>query len=250
MDSLLAKARPEDLRWQPFPHLVIEQALPAARFEALRARVPGYEAVSWRGNERSNERFPYSARMILRDPAMGAWHDVVRHHVSAAFFREVAALFAEARRRDAPWAERRLGRLEAVETGLLERDDFAAVPVLQDCRIEINTPVRGAASTVRGPHLDLPSRLYSILWYLRAPDDDSRGGDLQLWRWRGQPRDLTRQAIDEAELEPAATIPYAANTLVAFWNTPHALHGVSPRHPTPHQRQYLFVTAEVAEDLF
>ncbi len=248
--SLLARARPADLVRAPFPHLVLDDALPAAELAPLLAEVPGYEAVSWRGNRQSNRRFPYAARRILADPAMAAWHAFVRRHVSPAFLAEAAALFGPLRRRLPPALEAALAVPERLETGLLEVDDPVRVPLLQDCRLEINTPVTGAASSVRGPHLDTPNRLFSLLWYLRRPEDDSTGGDLQLWRWRARPRDLQRYEIDEGELELVSTVPYALNRLVVFWNVPEALHGVSPRAPTPHQRQYLFVTAEVSQDLF
>jgi hypothetical protein len=49
-------------------------------------------------------------------------------------------------------------------------------------------------------------------------------------------------------VEAAVTVPYAANRLVIFPQGLHALHGVSPRHPTPHTRRYVFITAELTED--
>ena len=59
--------------------------------------------------------------------------------------------------------------------------------------------------------------------------------------WRGN-------EIGADEIEPVATVPYGANRLVLFPNHPHALHGVTPRPPTRHERAYVFITAEVAED--
>ncbi len=117
-----------------------------------------------------------------------------------------------------------------------------------DARIEINCPVTVASSS-RGPHLDTPNRIYSGLFYLRHPEDDSTGGDLQLFRWKDGPVSW----IDAYELPPdrvecVATIPYRPNLLVFFPQGIDAIHGVSARQPTPHFRRYVFITAELAED--
>jgi hypothetical protein len=86
---------------------------------------------------------------------------------------------------------------------------------------------------VRRGHLDLPNRLYSGLFYMRGADDATPGGDLELLRWKtGTPVDVTRYQIPDDELAVARTVPYAANVFVLFVNSPHALHGVTPRPPT------------------
>ena len=46
------------------------------------------------------------------------------------------------------------------------------------------------------------------------------------------------------------TILYAANTLIAFVNTPYAVHGVSPRSAAPVTRRYINFIAEVPFKLF
>ena len=48
-------------------------------------------------------------------------------------------------------------------------------------RRSYNSPVR-TPSTVRGPHLDSPFKLFAALLYFRAPEDDSSGGDLEFVR--------------------------------------------------------------------
>ena len=106
-----------------------------------------------------------------------------------------------------------------------------------------------SSSSPRGPHLDTPNRIYSGLFYFRCPEDDSSGGDLQLFRWKDGP--VPR--IDSYELpldrvECVATIPYRPNLLVFFPHGIDALHGVSVRQPTPHFRRYVFITAELGED--
>ena len=52
-----------------------------------------------------------------------------------------------------------------------------------DAQISINTPVE-KLSSVRKAHLDNTNKFFSGLFYLRLPNDDSRGGNLQLCKWR------------------------------------------------------------------
>ena len=151
-----------------------------------------------------------------------------------------------------PDLEQRIGRpLEQWRAGVRRRDTFASCEVLLDAQICINTPVRTAASSVRGPHVDKPNKLFAGLWYLRPPEDtDTVGGELLIYRWRAG-----RARFDGAELEPrdvevVAQVPYAGNTFVLFLNSLDALHGVTPRQPTPRTRWFLNLVGEVGVPLF
>jgi hypothetical protein len=247
--TILDRADPAKIATEPFPHLVIDGALPEAAYRALADSFPGYADVVGAGTPPSNQRYPFSAFMIDWAPWMpAAWKAFARTHTSRAFLRQVHRSFAghwpEAA--EAVWAG-----LEDASLGLFMRDD---AEILCDARIELNTPVTDRPSSVRGGHLDTPNRLFSALLYMRPAGDDTPGGDLALSRFRSgaPPADgpLDRFAFDQADLETVVTVPYAANRLVIFPNRPTALHGVTPRPLTPWQRNYVFVTAEVATELF
>lgn len=257
--SLLRGVCRNDIETEPFPHVVVRDAMPPAAYRDFAAHTPHYEAVSWEGNRTSNRRFSSPAPFLLADPRVhDTWKSLVRTHTSPGFFAEIVALFASFWSLANPGLVDRFGPLDALRAGRVEGHDddgsaaaFHSFDVLLDARFEVNTPVHGAASSVRRGHLDNPNRVYSGLFYLRAPEDDSAGGDLELYRWKaGRPGATDRHEIPDAELESVKRVPYAANTLVLFPNGPNALHGVTPRHPTPHQRSYLFLTAVVAEDVF
>ena len=89
-----------------------------------------------------------------------------------------------------------------------------------------------------------------MLLYFRRSDDHSTGGDLEIWRWKEgrEPAFLGKQA-SEADAELVSTIPYRANTLVAFVNSERALHAVSIRQPTPHSRRLVNIIGEVYRPL-
>jgi hypothetical protein len=124
-----------------------------------------------------------------------------------------------------------------------------------DCQFGVNSPVRQATS-VRGPHTDSRYKLFAALLYFRKPGDNSRGGELELYRYRdgrlnyrpGMPirRDFIREAgvralnvIDPALVERVRTFIYEPNTLIMWLNMPYSVHGVSPREPTDWERRYV-----------
>ena len=116
--------------------------------------------------------------------------------------------------------------------------------VMLDCQFVINSPVV-EATTVRGPHLDRPHTLFAALLYFRAPEDESTGGDLELYRMtRAGHRFDARYMIPSDAVTPFRRIEYAPNTLVMWLNTCDALHGVTPRAVTEHPRRYINFVAD------
>ncbi len=196
---------------------------------------------------RSNARFELSAAAMVADTTTPeVWRSFAAAHSDRAFFDKVVARF------DGHWpmALRQVlgGALGGHPMERLVRHRPQAARIALDARIEINCPVTVASSSRRA-HLDTPNRIYSGLFYFRHPDDDSVGGDLQLFRWKDGPVDRS----DNYELPPdsvdcVVTIPYRPNLLVVFPQGLDALHGVSVRQPTPHVRRYVFITAELGED--
>ncbi len=251
MCSLLAGATAADIRTDPFPHIIIPDAMDATSYARLAASFPTFARIAWAapaGRVPSNRRFSMLAHSILEAPDMpDCWKEFALLHSGPDFLAEVAALF------EGYWPPALLAALGGRFTGhRVARLELAAWPgdgIHQDARIEINTPVRDKPSSARGPHLDTPNRLYSGLFYMRAPEDDSSGGDLVLYRWRHGPRgNIAAYELPDGDVEEAARIPYRANQLVLFPQGVDALHGVGLRHPTPHTRRYVFITAELGHD--
>lgn len=247
-DTVLAKADPGAVASDPFPHLVIREALDPELYEELAACRPGYADVAGPPPHPSNRRIPCSAWLFQQLPHLPEpWARFTARHTRPDILARVSKLFRDHWPAQLP----RTFPSDPARYGLFGRDGHDAHDLLVDARLEVNSPVLEEPSTHRGPHLDTPNRLFSMLFYLRDPADDSVGGDLVLYRWTGpRPAETDVFALDDALVEPMKTVPYAPNTLVVFPNSPDALHGVSPRHPTPHERAYVFITAEVEKDLF
>jgi hypothetical protein len=242
-DTVFAKARAEDIRDAPFPHLVLEDALDPSVYDRLARTRPSYPGDPSVGNRRLAIPAWMLMALDLYDPV---WRALARTHTDRRITDRVAELFADR------WPAHLRGVVRrGTRFGVMGRDGYDRADVLTDARLEVISPVRGEPGTHRGGHVDTPNRLFSALFYLRAPDDDSTGGGLELFRYRGVPPD----PVDAYELPPdsierAATVPYRANTLVVFPNGPFSVHGAEPRGVTPHDRAYVFITAEVENDLF
>ena len=111
---------------------------------------------------------------------------------------------------------------------------------------------------VRGLPTDSPS-FYAALPRPEQPGDEPVAAVrdvIRAVRERGDAalREFTAR-FDGAELEPrdvelVATVPYAADTFVLFVNSLAAVHGVTPRQPTPATRMFFNLIGEVAFPLF
>lgn len=127
-----------------------------------------------------------------------------------------------------------------------------------DLQPGINTPVT-RKSSVRNPHIDSPSEIFAGLLYLRHPNDDSYGGDLEIYdsnskikigkrKIRKDEKDRIyfqkNEVINTQDLILSKTIPYSSNNFILFLNTPNSIHGVSPRNITNYERRLLNIVYE------
>lgn len=239
MDSLLARVTPADIVEEPFPHVVFHEPLDEGLCDRLIAEFPTLEAVSGGKPYKSNELLVYHASRELEARDLSPlWREMIRTHVSQGFLEQLLALFAE------PIGETYPALFEGLSNntprvGTRYVDNFETADVLLEAQAAINTPVTVGPSAVRGAHLDNPNKLVIGLYYLRHPEEDSSGGDLELYRYTRDEPEFHEHEIDKRLLERVKTIPYEKNTLVLFLNTVDSLHRVSVRELTPHVRQFL-----------
>ncbi|MGO4460526.1 hypothetical protein AB4039_25055 [Streptomyces sp. M-16] len=260
--SLLAGVTKDDIRRDPFPHIVIRDALPQDLYDALSASMPTAEYIGTRiGKEiTSNERYNYMSEHILQDEEMArVWKDFVTYHASPGFYAEFLDLFRDDLLANLPDAEKQCGPLRDLRVGRRNRDGFGTHDILMDCTAVINSAVTGRPSAYRGPHVDKPHKLFGGLFYMRQTQDDADGGDLVLYKYREGAHKFTTSAseygdnrfdIDPKYVEEVTTVPYRSNTLVMYPINPLALHGVSVRSLTPHQRRFVALVGDLQNPLF
>ena len=251
--SVLRKASAGHVVTDPYPYIVIDDALPDAVCDALIAQYPSLDVLGVDPQE-NNSRWSVPAHDVAANAAIPQiWRDFVAFHASRAFYDEVIDLFGEHIVRMYPRAFADVAALRALRVGI--RDDDENSDLLLDAQISGNTAVRDASS-VKTIHIDSEHKLFTGLLYLRSPQDDSTGGDLDVLRFR---KDLTPAQwrrrydgmfIDDEYVEPVLRVPYARNTLFLFVNGPTSLHGVTVRQPTQHLRLFLNIVGETRVKLF
>lgn len=252
--SVLAKVSRADVRAEPFPHVVVENCLPQSEYDALARSYPEdaliIELDHWRrkGPVLQNQRNEISAWDAARhgERLSPSWRSFIEYHTSQAFLDEVIELLAPDIRAAYPQLEARLNKsLHELTAGVRYDPHRDTGDVSLDCQPGINTPVT-RSSSVRRVHTDAPHKLFAALFYFRSEDDDSTGGDLEIYRWKSDSRRrFNGKEIDEGDARHVSTIPYRANTLVLFVNSDLALHAVSERSITPHTRRLVNFVGEV-----
>jgi hypothetical protein len=241
--NVLRKARREDVRWEPYPHIVIEDALDEEIYAALEEHYPSEEVI--RSAKHVYHRDQLQAWEGLEHPDVPPlWKAFLRWHISPEFFRQMAALFA-------PWVRQLYPWLEAEKCRTL--DDFTAgvrdphAPVLPDvcldCQPGLNV-VSAEPVSYRSAHLDARNKLFTGLFYMRIPGDESAGGDFVLHRVKSPPPQFdTPTTVPEDQLEVVRTIPYGRNTAVFFMNSPVSIHSVTVRTGTTIPRRLVNLVA-------
>jgi hypothetical protein len=236
----------------PFPLVVVKNVLPLELLADIQRALPPLEVMLQGKPFTSNQRFNYSAADVAANSDIAAVvKDLVSEHLGQAFLNDIIRLFHKQILVHYPNFEERFGPISALKAGIRGQDNDALCNVFLDSQIAFNTPVEIGGTTVRGPHLDDPRKLFVGLFYLRLDGDQSRGADLEIYRSKVNPAnlDITRTA-SIADMELVETVKYEANTLVLFLNTPKSFHGVKPRSRTPYHRVFLNLLGEMPEPLF
>jgi hypothetical protein len=250
--SILSNLGERRLALEPFPHIVIENALDGDVYDALMAAFPSLDTVRDRtdGLENNTLYMRPALAVLSNDGFSPLFREMFAYHVSIDFWHELTPLLATTMRSLQPDLEERIGTpFEDWRVTTRGSDDDAAEVVL-DCQFCVNSPVT-EPSSVRTAHIDKAYKFFNALLYCRHPDDDADGGDLVLYRFKSKPgfSGAGRTAIPN-RVEPVVSVAYQPNTLVLFLNSPLSVHGVTPRPVTRHIRRYINITGMVRQDLF
>jgi len=251
MQTLLDNLKSGQVFTEPFPHLIVANALPEELCLKLTSEYPPLNLIAGGAETSSNQRFSMSAVEAWNCASLSPlWQEFARMHTSEAFFTQVINVFGDHIRSVYPYIEREIGPLGELSTGVRYMDVGAKADVLLDAQICVNTQVVGTPSAVRRVHVDSPNKLFTGLYYLRHPDDTSAGGDLEIYKFQGKPRGFRMAEIDDRYVEVVKTIKYRSNTLVMFVNSIRALHAVTERQITPFPRYLFNLVGEVKGPLF
>ena len=240
--TLLSGLNSNHVLLEPYAHLVDDAALDqkfydklAAAFPAPERFVKGLDAV---GN---NQAIRIPARDIIGNPEFSAeWQEFFRYHTSQDFWNDIVRVFGDAIRSTHPSLEALAGK-PLDDWRVKIRGTDAKGDVELDALFVVNTPVK-KMSSVRPAHVDAEDEIFAGLLYMKPDEDKTCGGNLSLYKFKSEPAFGGHYAPLSAVTEEK-NVNYAANHYVAFVNSPHSIHGVTPRAPTEVYRRYINMVA-------
>jgi hypothetical protein len=258
--SILQNFRDSMVRRDPFPYLVIENALPAEIYEQLAGHYPSESFIfeNRRGKQaneayQSNKRYDLPAAHVAGDNTLdlGLWRDFIEYHTSQDFLDELLSKLGDVIADTHPELISRMqkkihgGKPRACVRHFSDSKDQCEIAL--DCQVGINSPVREKPTSVRAAHLDNPNKLLVGLFYFRRPGDNSQGGDLEICSWENPNRKHIGQhsLIPRDRVTVKDTVTYGPNKLAMFVNNIDAIHGVTVRGMTEHPRRLVNIVAEV-----
>lgn len=238
--DITQKLNPQDIRLDPFPYFYVENALPTDLYQQLSDQYPELHMLQ-DGKQHFQAR-RYRQHEFAPGIVSPLWQEFARYHNSLEFKNRMVSLFNQGiQQHYAQYLQ------EFQSADVIERHG-GRHNVMQ---MEIQFVLNGLQeTTVRTAHLDNGRELWAGLFYMRHSDDSSTGGDLQVFRCVKSPKFHGIREVDINDVEPVATLPYRANCLALFLNTPVSIHGVTPRLGANRVRRYINLTAHADKKLF
>lgn len=257
--SILSNASRTEIHLDPYPHIVIKNALDKTLYEQLADEFP-CPSVVLNGREKKDTWYDYPACHALNNENISPlWKDFLAYHVSNNFYQDVISLLGDLISAKHPIIEQHHQKsLEDLKTAMRypEREHNSynlQTDVSLECQFYINYSEQ--ERVVRGPHVDRPTELYAALLYFRDSEDNSTGSDLQICKAKnsetmyssekGIKADALPMEIDMEKVDIHSTIHYEPNTLVLFLNSAESIHAVSPRSATDIPRRHVNFTADL-----
>lgn len=252
MQTLLSKYSKEDLRLDPFPHLIVKDPVSPEVANRLIREMPPLSTLTKGREFGNNKRFDFTVSDIRNFGGVSQfWKEFIESQSSPEFWSDFVRIFGDSIMQYYPELVFKYGEPSEWSVGRRYIDNFSEKDVIIDAHISVNTPVLRKPSSVRELHVDDPKKIYSGLFYLRADDDMSKGGDLFVYKYKDKKkRKFYGQGIDDKYASAVGYVPYEKNVLIIFLNHLDSLHGVSPREVTDNPRYFVNLVGEMEAPIF
>ena len=238
------------LELEPFPHIVIKNALPERIYNKLYNEFPRIEYFNEGGMQFGNNYpiFKNCSELLNDHRVSDIWKEFVHYQSSPEFFEQCVTIFK---------SQIEKYYSDKIDFNTLNKDNCCkrnegTNDWILDSQIRINTPVL-QKSTIISPHCDNPYKLYVGLFYMPVQGDDA-GGNLHLYKMKDQSINIAdvenKRFIDEKYIDIYKTIKYEPNTFVLFMNSNKSIHGVQQRDITLNIRRLCTFSASYKNKLF
>lgn len=259
--SLLQNFDKSNFYIDPFPHVVIDNALPSNIYDELEKSVPN-DLFSQADLKLNNCRINIFPDQLKNDLKHKIWFDFLAYHNSLNFYEEFISIFKNEINKLYPNLinkQKKKFLLKHNVRTMRNKDSAFTIKKGETLFISTygcNTPVKTPTS-VQNPHLDHSNKFYFGLYYLRPEKDKSEGGDLVIYRWKDNYSNFKKKNIIFTEkwnnmhehVNPVKTIEYKKNSVIFGLNLIDSLHGVTVRQKTNHMRQLAYFAVALDKDL-
>ena len=245
MYSVLQNKKNIKFKFDKFPYLVIDDALPLDLYNKLNDNFPNYEKIIGNNDYKENYAYRYNAYNSLRDKEISdEWKNFIKFHTSYDFLEEFYSIFGDSIKKIYKVEKEKLFNKNNVGVRFEGKNHFNL-----DCQFVINTPTSGETKVIE-PHLDNPIEFYAALLYMKDEDDNSDGGNLTTYDFKDKPSFYGKSRVREDKIRLIEEIEYKQNRLVMFLNSPYSIHGVTKRSKTNFYRKYINIIGEFNFELF
>jgi hypothetical protein len=217
----------KEVSHDPWPHIVIKNALPEEIHDELINTLPDERLNNQEPRDHHN-KLTWQARDIIaeKQPISHIWQEFMAHHLSREFFDKVLNVFE-------PWSKKLKIPSDKIE--LQDRYDpnsGSRSNCYTDFSFVKHPPINDISN--RTPHTDNEKEIYAGLLYLKYPGDKSTGGDFCIHK--AESLAMNSHRVYESPGPIVKSCPYESNNFVMFWNGKDTQHSVSPRHNAKHPR--------------
>lgn len=246
--SLLQNFKEENFFLDPFPHIVIENALPEKLYKEL---ADTYPINRFNHNNQNDIKLTMLSEQIQKDTEIyELWKKFVSFHKSKEFYHQVFDIFSKNILDSNPNFFKSKGELYSLKIGSKDTDDADIFP---ESGIYCNTAVTKRSAVV-DIHTDTPNKFTTALFYMKD-DYDNAGGDLLLHNWKidlpfflkkivlAKRKNFLNNIIKKLQflfIGNKKKLKYSSNTFVMYLDSINGIHSVSPREITKNIRKYCF----------
>jgi len=227
----------------PYPHFFINKCFPDKIYNQLSndyKLIINYLSKNYDFKTLNNTRLQINSENFLKEDFFKKtiWYEFIKYHTSKEFLQDLVLIFEKDLENYYPEIYKAFNNFYNEKNYLkIRNNDNKSHRFVIDCQPGINTPVI-EKSNVRGPHVDNPVEIFGGLFYLRDENDNSKGGDLDIYDAENNKIYFEGKAEVKniSKLKKVKMYKYDKNQCIFFLNSLKTIHGVTERSETKFTR--------------